>query len=237
MLDLLLPQRCLACGRSGAAVCDACLESLPWIEPPLCERCGARPRGRSAAAPNAPAAASRSRRPAPPSPTTSACARIVAGWKEHGLRRLAATAADLVAAAIPRPPVEALTYVPADRDSPARARPPSRASASRESSASAGSCPSSTHSRARGRGRASAARASPTDAATSAPRSRPRPSARRARSVSWTTSTRPARPRPRAPRRSEGSAPAGAGRDVRPRAATAVVSSKGQARRGICVSR
>jgi predicted amidophosphoribosyltransferase len=41
---------------------------------------------------------------------------IVAGWKEHGLRRLSAAAADLVVAAIPRPPVEALTFVPADRD-------------------------------------------------------------------------------------------------------------------------
>ena len=41
MLDLLLPQRCLACGRSGAVVCRACLDALPRLEPPLCERCGA----------------------------------------------------------------------------------------------------------------------------------------------------------------------------------------------------
>jgi predicted amidophosphoribosyltransferase len=40
---------------------------------------------------------------------------IVAGWKERGLRRLAGTAADLVIGVIPRPPVDALTFVPADR--------------------------------------------------------------------------------------------------------------------------
>jgi predicted amidophosphoribosyltransferase len=41
---------------------------------------------------------------------------IVAGWKEHGLRRLATAGADLVVAAIPPPPVHALTFIPADRD-------------------------------------------------------------------------------------------------------------------------
>jgi len=41
VLDLLLPQRCLACGRSGAVVCAACLDALPRLAPPLCERCGA----------------------------------------------------------------------------------------------------------------------------------------------------------------------------------------------------
>lgn len=115
MLDLLLPQRCLACARSGAAVCEACLESLPWIEPPLCERCGsptawpvrrcAECSGRRVSFETARAAVAYDER----------VRAIVAGWKEHGLRRIAATAADLVAAAIPRPPVEALTYVPSDR--------------------------------------------------------------------------------------------------------------------------
>jgi predicted amidophosphoribosyltransferase len=42
--------------------------------------------------------------------------RIVAGWKEHGLRRLANTAANLVADAIPKPDVDALAFVPPDRD-------------------------------------------------------------------------------------------------------------------------
>ena len=41
---------------------------------------------------------------------------VVAGWKEHGQRRLAADAAALVAEVLVRPDVDALTFVPADAD-------------------------------------------------------------------------------------------------------------------------
>jgi len=116
VLDLLLPQRCLACGRSGRIVCATCLESLPRLEPPLCDRCGSPtvwPVRRCAEC---------SGRRLPFETARAAVAyddrvrALVAGWKEHGLRRLAATAADIVVAVIPHPQVEALTYVPPDRD-------------------------------------------------------------------------------------------------------------------------
>jgi predicted amidophosphoribosyltransferase len=42
--------------------------------------------------------------------------RIVAAWKERGLRRLAAWAAAVVADTVPRPDVTTLTFVPADPD-------------------------------------------------------------------------------------------------------------------------
>jgi predicted amidophosphoribosyltransferase len=42
--------------------------------------------------------------------------RIVGGWKERGLRRLAADAAALVLDVVPRPGAETLTFVPADGD-------------------------------------------------------------------------------------------------------------------------
>lgn len=42
--------------------------------------------------------------------------RIVGGWKERGLRRLAREAAAFVADVVPRPSVDALTFVPADGD-------------------------------------------------------------------------------------------------------------------------
>jgi len=116
MLELLLPQRCLACGSSGAVICSSCLEALPRLEPPLCERCGAPTAwpvrrcaecaGRRVAFASARAAVAYDER----------VRRVVAGWKEHGLRRLAATAADVVVAAIPPPQVGALTFVPSDRD-------------------------------------------------------------------------------------------------------------------------
>jgi predicted amidophosphoribosyltransferase len=42
--------------------------------------------------------------------------RIVAAWKERGLRRLAAWAAEVVAEAIPRPDAACIVFVPADPD-------------------------------------------------------------------------------------------------------------------------
>jgi predicted amidophosphoribosyltransferase len=115
VLGLLLPERCLACGRSGAAVCSACLDALPRLAPPLCERCGA-----PTAWPVGRCAECAGRRIAFASARAAliyddAVRRIVAGWKEHGLRRIAAVAAELVAAALPRPEAAVLTFVPPDR--------------------------------------------------------------------------------------------------------------------------
>ena len=42
--------------------------------------------------------------------------RIVAAWKERGLRRLGAWAAELVVEAVPRPDADVVAFVPADRD-------------------------------------------------------------------------------------------------------------------------
>ena len=39
---------------------------------------------------------------------------FVAAWKEHGLRRAADLAAELVVAALPAPAADAITYIPAD---------------------------------------------------------------------------------------------------------------------------
>jgi predicted amidophosphoribosyltransferase len=114
MLDLLLPQRCVVCGCGGSQLCAACRSDLPRIEPPLCARCGAptawpveRCRecaGRRLAFASARAAVG----------YDAAARRLVHAWKERGLRRLAAEAAGLVAARVPAPEVEALTFVPAD---------------------------------------------------------------------------------------------------------------------------
>jgi predicted amidophosphoribosyltransferase len=116
VLDLLLPQRCLACGRTGVPVCRGCLDALPRLPPPFCERCGAPTAwpvrrcaecsGRRLAFASARAAVAYDER----------VRRIVAGWKEHGLRRLAVIAADLVVERLPAPRVDALAFVPPDRD-------------------------------------------------------------------------------------------------------------------------
>jgi len=116
VLDLLLPQRCTVCSLPGSQLCDGCRSGLPRIEPPLCERCGAptawpvaRCRecaGRRLAFASARAAVEYDTR----------VRRLVAAWKERGLRRLAAPAAELVAEVVAQPRVEAIAFVPRDRD-------------------------------------------------------------------------------------------------------------------------
>jgi ComF family protein len=116
VLDLLLPQRCLVCAVPGRQVCDVCSAGLRRIKPPLCERCGA-----ATAWPVSRCAECAGRRLA------FACARaaveydepvrrIVAAWKERGLRRLAGWAGGLVAGTVERPDVHCLAYVPGDAD-------------------------------------------------------------------------------------------------------------------------
>src|SRR6266550_6186727 len=115
MLDLLLPQRCVVCGCGGRQLCAGCRDELQRIEPPLCARCGAptawpveRCRecaGRRLGFASARAAVG----------YDAAARRLVHAWKERGLRRLAAEAAQLVAERLPPPEVEALTFVPAER--------------------------------------------------------------------------------------------------------------------------
>lgn len=115
MLDLLLPQRCVVCGCGGRQLCPGCREGLQPIELPLCARCGAptawpvdRCRecaGRRLGFASARAAVG----------YDAAARRLVHAWKERGLRHLSREAAQLVVERVPRPEVEALTFVPADR--------------------------------------------------------------------------------------------------------------------------
>ena len=116
ILNLLLPAKCAVCAAGGEQLCDRCRESLPLLQPPLCERCGAptvwpvaRCRecsGRRLAFASARAAVE----------YDGSVRRFVAAWKERGLRRLAAEAAELVVDAVPPPGVGLLAFVPPDRE-------------------------------------------------------------------------------------------------------------------------
>ena len=116
MLDVLLPQRCVACGSAGEQVCERCLTRLPRIAAPLCARCGAptawpveRCRectGRRLAFASARAAVE----------YDAAVKALVSAWKERGLRRLAEVAATLVEKTVPRPEAAALAFIPPDGD-------------------------------------------------------------------------------------------------------------------------
>jgi ComF family protein len=116
MLDLLLPQRCLGCSRNGPQVCAACADGLQRLREPMCARCG-----RPTAWPVARCSECGGRRLAFARARAAVAydepvRRIVAAWKERGLRRLAPWAAGVVVDVVPRPDADVLTFVPADRD-------------------------------------------------------------------------------------------------------------------------
>ena len=116
MLDLLLPQRCLVCAAPGAQVCAVCTDGLATIAPPWCERCGA-----PTVWPVRRCAECSGRRLAFASARAAVeydlpVRRIVAAWKERGLRRLARWAAAVVVDTVARPQSGVVTFVPADPD-------------------------------------------------------------------------------------------------------------------------
>ena len=116
VLDLLLPQRCLVCGRGGAQLCEACRDGLGRLEPPLCARCGAPvawPVARCRECTGRRLAFASARAAVPYDPSVRA---LVAAWKERGLRRLAEHAAAVVAQRLAAPDVHAVTFVPSDPD-------------------------------------------------------------------------------------------------------------------------
>jgi competence protein ComFC len=116
VLDLLLPQRCTVCSLPGSQLCSGCRSSLPRVEPPLCERCGAPtswPVARCRECAGRRLAFARARAALE---YDASVRRLVAAWKERGLRRLAPTAAELVDEVVERPRVDAIAVVPSDRD-------------------------------------------------------------------------------------------------------------------------
>jgi ComF family protein len=116
LLDLLLPQRCVACGEPGEQVCVACLARLPRLRGPRCARCGAPtqwPVQRCAECAGRRLAFASARAAVAYSPAVKA---FVSSWKEKGLRRLASVAASLVAEVVERPDAALLVFVPPDGD-------------------------------------------------------------------------------------------------------------------------
>jgi len=114
LLDLVFPRRCVVCGGPADALCGRCRTQLRRLAEPRCERCGSptawpveRCRecaGRRIAFASARAAVA----------YDDAARRLVAAWKERGLRTLAVLAAELIVEAVPRPRVYTLSFVPAD---------------------------------------------------------------------------------------------------------------------------
>ena len=113
---MLLPQRCVGCDAPGEPICTRCVRGFHRLRGPLCERCGAPTAwpvrrcvecaGRRIAFASARAAVE----------YDGAVRSFVAAWKERGLRKLAAVAAEVVVETVERPHVDVLTFVPPDGD-------------------------------------------------------------------------------------------------------------------------
>ena len=116
VLGLALPRRCACCERPGIELCDACLDALVRIGPPVCERCGcpgAWPVRRCVECTGRRLAFARARSAL----VYDARARtIVSAWKERGRRGLTRPLASVVVEVVGRPAVDALTAVPGDRE-------------------------------------------------------------------------------------------------------------------------
>ncbi len=116
LVDLLLPRRCVGCGEPADALCGRCRDGLTRIAPPLCGRCGsptAWPVARCAECAGRRLAFVEARAAVAYDETAK---QLVAAWKERGLRRVAALAAELVWETVPRPGAIAVTFVPPDRE-------------------------------------------------------------------------------------------------------------------------
>jgi ComF family protein len=116
LLDVLVPQRCAACGTGEQVVCSACLATIRLLRGPLCARCGAPtawPVERCAECSGRRLAYVRARAAAA---YEDPVRTLVGAWKERGQRGLGQLLAQLVAEVVPRPPVELLTFVPGDQE-------------------------------------------------------------------------------------------------------------------------
>jgi ComF family protein len=114
LIDLLVPERCAACGAGERVVCASCIAALRLLRAPLCARCGA-----PTAWPVERCAECAGRR------LSFAWARaavayegpartLVAAWKERGRRKLPRVFAGLLLEVVPRPQADVVTFIPAD---------------------------------------------------------------------------------------------------------------------------
>lgn len=110
----MFPPRCVSCAASASVLCETCRASLRHLGPVTCGRCGAQTlwpvercrecAGRRLAFRRARAAVAYS----------GAARDLVAAWKEHGLRRAAILAAELMVEHLEAPAADVITYIPPD---------------------------------------------------------------------------------------------------------------------------
>jgi len=114
LLELVFPSRCVSCGAQAEVVCARCRPALRQVGPPWCGLCGAPtvwPVERCRECSRRRLAFSSARAGTVYAGPARA---VVRAWKEHGLRRAAPWAAELVALRVERPAADVIAYIPPD---------------------------------------------------------------------------------------------------------------------------
>jgi ComF family protein len=138
LIDFVLPPVCVVCGdlddsRPARCLCERCMDALPWLSAPVCDRCGA-PMGTDSCAPSSALAGGVSRcrscagRRVPFRRARASLAyrqdvrEVIHGLKYEGVRLPAAALARRSATVWPAPffDVDAVTFVPLTERSLAR---------------------------------------------------------------------------------------------------------------------
>jgi len=115
LIRLLADQRCVVCAARGTLLCSACRRQLPWLQGPLCVRCGepdphARLRCTLCARLGSNIATVRSALS-----HEAGGGSIVRAWKDAARTPVARLAADCILAAVPCPVADCIVPVPAAR--------------------------------------------------------------------------------------------------------------------------
>ncbi len=111
ILDLVFPPRCVACGKEGAFLCQACVASAPLIPQPSCVRC-ARPVRAAGLCEVCQAEPSSLEGVLSPFAMDDVVRQAVYALKYHNLRALAPTLGALMAAHVQQAGVTADVLVP-----------------------------------------------------------------------------------------------------------------------------
>ena len=115
LLRLLADQRCVICAARGTLLCSACRRQLPWLQGPLCLRCGEPdPHARLRCTLCARLGSSITTVRSALSHETGG-GSIVRAWKDAARAPVAGLAADCILATVPRPAADYIVPVPAAR--------------------------------------------------------------------------------------------------------------------------
>jgi len=115
LIRLLADQRCVVCAARGTLLCSACRRQLPWLQGPLCVRCGEPDPHARLRCPLCARLGSNITTVRSALSHEAGGGSIVRAWKDAARTPVAGLAADCILAAVPCPVADCIVPVPAAR--------------------------------------------------------------------------------------------------------------------------